>query len=195
MIRVLHAELADTDAAAVMRPVSAEWDPVTPATRRLELAAGMELLEECRRLGDLPVGSAVMTGAGALRGPEFMVHVVIRSVDEQVTESIVRRGLQNGLRRLAQMRIESVAMAPLGTGAGNLDPEESAREMIPILLEHLANGAEPARIDLIVDSDYEKEVFERELKRYDLPFLPGADKESLAGTPLADTARNSSEVG
>lgn len=194
MIRILHAELADTDAAAVMRPVSAEWDPVTPATRRLELAAGMGLIEACRRLGDLPVGSAVMTGAGELR-PEFMVHVVVRSVDEQVTEAIVRRGLQNGLRRLAQMRIESVAMAPLGTGAGNLDAEESAREMIPILLDHLANGGEPSRIDLIVDSDYDKEVFERELKRYDLPFLPGADKESLFGTPLADNARNSSEVG
>jgi O-acetyl-ADP-ribose deacetylase (regulator of RNase III) len=187
MIRVLHAELADTDAAAVMRPVSAEWDPVTPATRRLELAAGMGLVEACRRLGDLPVGSAVITGAGDLRS-EFMVHVVVRSIDEQVTEAIVRRGLQNGLRRLAQMRIESVAMAPLGTGAGNLDTEDSAREMIPILLEHLADGAEPSRIDLIVDCDYDKEVFERELKRYDLPFLPGADKESLSLTPLTDSA-------
>jgi hypothetical protein len=71
-------------------------------------------------------------------------------------------------------------MTPLGTGAGNLDPEESAREMIPILLDHLSSGAEPSRIDLIVDSEYEKEVFERELKRFDLPILPGTDKESLA---------------
>jgi O-acetyl-ADP-ribose deacetylase len=186
MIRILHAEVADTDAAAILRPVSAEWDPVTPATRRLELAAGMGLVEELRRLGDLPVGSAIMTGAGQLKA-EFMVHVVVRSVDEQVTEAIVRRGLQNGLRRLAQMRVESVAMTPLGTGAGNLDPEESAREMIPILLDHLASGGEPSRIDLIVDSDYEKDVFERELKRFDLPILPGTDKESLA-------AHNSHEV-
>src|SRR5687768_16414046 len=104
MIRVLHAELADTDAAAVMRPVSAEWDPVTPATRRLELAAGIELVQECQRLGELPVGSAVMTGGGNLAS-EFMVHVVVRSVDEPVSAAVVRRGLQNGLRRLAQWRL------------------------------------------------------------------------------------------
>jgi O-acetyl-ADP-ribose deacetylase (regulator of RNase III) len=172
MIRILHAELADTDAAAVMRPVSAEWDPVTPATRRLELAAGVELIQECQRLGDLPVGSAIMTGAGSLNA-EFMVHIIVRSVDEPVSTAIVRRGLQNGLRRLAQWRLQSVAMAPLGTGAGNLDAEDSAREMIPILLDHLSTGTEPSRIDIIVDSEYERDVFQRELQKYDLPYLPG----------------------
>jgi O-acetyl-ADP-ribose deacetylase (regulator of RNase III) len=172
MIRILQAELADTDAAAVMRPCSAEWDPVTPATRRLELAAGTELMQECLRHGDLPVGSAIMTGGGNLKS-EFMVHVIVRSVEEPVSTGIVRRGLQNGLRRLAQWRLQSVAMPPLGTGAGNLDPEDAAREMIPILLEHLSTGLEPSRIDIIVDSEYEKEVFERELHRYDLPYLPG----------------------
>jgi O-acetyl-ADP-ribose deacetylase len=170
MIRILRAELADTEAAAILRPVSAEWDPVTPATRRLEVAAGMPLVEECRRLGELPVGSAVITPAGDLRA-QFMVHVIVRSIDEQVTPAIVKRGLQNGLRRLTEWGVESVALSPLGTGAGNLDPEESAREMIPVLLEHLSTAREPTRIDVIVDSEYEQEVFERELHRYDLPIL------------------------
>ena len=170
MIRILRAELADTEAAAVLRPVSAEWDPVTPATRRLEVAAGMPMVEECRRLGELPVGSAVITPAGDLRA-QFMVHVIVRSIDEQVTPAIVKRGLQNGLRRLTEWGVESVALSPLGTGAGNLDPEESAREMIPVLLEHLSTAREPTRIDVIVDSEYEQEVFERELHRYDLPIL------------------------
>ena len=170
MIRILRAELADTEAAAILRPVSAEWDPVTPATRRLEIAAGMPMVEECRRLGELAVGSAVITPAGDLRA-QFMVHVIVRSIDEPVTANIVKRGLQNGLRRLSEWGVESVAVSPLGTGAGNLDPEESAREMIPVLLEHLSTAREPTRIDVVVDSAYEQEVFERELHRYDLPIL------------------------
>ena len=170
MIRILRAELADTDAAAVLRPVSAEWDPVTPATRRLELAAGLELVDECRRLGELPVGSAVITSAGNLHA-QYMVHVSVRSIDEPVSAAVVKRGLQNGLRRLTEWGVESVAVAPLGTGAGNLDAEESAREMIPVLLEHLSAAQHPARVDIVVDSDYEQEVFEKELHRYDLPIL------------------------
>lgn len=171
MIRVLRGELADTDAVAVLRPVSAEWEPVTPATRRLEMAAGVEIIEQCQKLGDLPISSAVITPAGNLQGAQFMVHVIVRSVFEPVSASIVRKGLQNGLRRLSEWGIESVAVAPLGTGAGNLDPEDSAREMVPILLEHLGTSLPPTRIDVVVDSDYEQEVFERELHRYDLPIL------------------------
>lgn len=170
MITIIKGELADTDAVAVLRPVSAEWDPVTPATRRLEQAAGISVLEECRKLAELPVGSAVITHAGELKA-EYMVHVVVRSVFEQVSVAVVRRGLQNGLRRLAQWGIESVAMPPLGTGAGNLDPETAAAEMIPLLLEHMATALPPTRVDLVVDSDYEHDVFERELRKYDLPIL------------------------
>ena len=170
MIRVVQGELADTDAAAVLRPVSAEWDPVTPATRRLELAAGIAVVEECKKLAELPVGSAVITHAGNLKA-EFMVHVVVRSFLEPVSEAIVRRALQNGLRRLTQWGIDTVAIAPLGTGAGNLDPEDSAREMIPLLLEHLSTAQPPTRIDVVVDSEYEYDVFERELRKYDLPTL------------------------
>lgn len=177
MIRVVQAELADTSCAAVLRPVSSEWDAVTPATRRLELAAGPELTEQCRRMGELPVGSAVITPAGVLPNAEWMVHVIVRSVLEPVTLDTVRRGLQNGLRRIAQMGIESVAVAPLGTGAGNLDAEESAREMIPVLLEHLQHARFPEVVEILVDSEYERQSFERQLRKFDLPFLSDTQSE------------------
>jgi len=183
MIRVVQSELADTPHAAVLRPVSSEWDPVTPATRRLELAAGPELIEVCRRMGELPLGSAVITHAGALSHAEWMVHVIVRSTLEPVTTDTVRRGLQNGLRRIAQLGIESVAVAPLGTGAGNLDAEESAREMVPVLLEHLQEARYPEVVEIVVDSDYEQQAFERQLKMFDLPFLPDTEAEP-AGSGL-----------
>ena len=174
MIRVLQGELADAETIAVLRPVSAEWEPVTPATRRLEIAAGTELMEQCERLGDLPVGSAVITSAGTLKA-QFMVHVIVRSIEERVSVPVIHRGLRNGLRRLSEYGIDSVSIPPIGTGAGNLDAEEVAFEMVPILLEHMQSGELPTRVDVVVDSSYEKDAFERELKRYELPFLPGTE--------------------
>ena len=176
MIRVVQGELAQAETAAILRPVSAEWEPVTPATRRLEIAAGKALIEQCEKLGDLPVGSAVITSAGDLPA-EFMVHVIVRSIEERVSVPIIHRALRNGLRRLSEYGIDSVAMPPIGTGAGNLDPEEVAFEMVPILLEPLQSGEPPARIAVMVDTSYEKDAFERELKRYELPFLPGTEPQ------------------
>lgn len=188
MIRVVQAELAETHHAAVIRPVSSEWDPVTPATRRLEIAAGPALAEQCRRMGELPVGSAVITSAGALPHAEWMVHVIVRSMLEPVTTDAVRRGLQNGLRRIAQMNITSCGVAPLGTGAGNLDAEESAREMIPVLLEHLQHARYPEVVDVIVDSEYELEAFERQLRKFDLPFLSDTEPEPTGSGARSDAS-------
>lgn len=158
MIRVVHAPLEEAETAAVLWPVAAEWDAVTAPMRRFELAAGPEPAEQARRLGELPVGSAVITGAGNLRA-QFIVHAIVRSMDEPVTAPGVRRALQNGLRRLAEWAIDSVAMPPLGTGAGNLDAEESAHMMVEVLSEHMRDATHPSAVEIRVDSAYEREAF------------------------------------
>jgi len=173
VIRIVQGELAAAAAEAVLRPVTAEWTAVTHAMRRLELAAGEVPAEQCRRLGELPVGSAVITPAGDLPA-QFMVHAIVRSMDEPVTESGVRRALQNGLRRIVEWGIQHVAMAPLGTGAGNLDADEAAAIMIPVLLEHMQAGGPPAEVEIYVDSEYEKDVFERQLAMHGATSSGGA---------------------
>jgi O-acetyl-ADP-ribose deacetylase len=158
VIRIVSGELAETSRDAILRPVSAEWAAVTPAMRRLELAAGPDVARQCDALGELPVGSAIITSAGTLAA-RFMVHVVVRSMDEQVSEHGVSRGLQNGIRRLAEWGITQVALPALGTGAGNLDAEDAAGIMMPLLSEAVRDGVLEA-VDIHVDSRYEQDVFE-----------------------------------
>lgn len=165
MIDVVRTSLEDAVAAAILRPVSAEWEAVTPTMRRLEIAAGPSVAEQCERLGELPVGSAVITAAGALPA-QFMVHAVIRAADEAVSANGVRRALQNSLRRLSEWAIDSVAMPPLGTGAGNLDAEDAAQTMLPVLVEHMNANAHPARVAICVETDYEHDAFERAIARH-----------------------------
>jgi O-acetyl-ADP-ribose deacetylase (regulator of RNase III) len=70
------------------------------------------------------------------------------------------------MRRIAEWGILRVAMAPLGTGAGNLDADEAASIMIPVLAEQMQAGGPPAEVDIYVDSEYEQDVFERHLALY-----------------------------
>lgn len=165
MIEVRVAELAAVEAGAVMRPVSSDFSPVTPAMRRLDQAAGVAVEAQCARLGELPVGSAVITAGGALPAG-FIVHVAVRSADENATQAGVRRGLQNGLRRLVEWEIDSVAVAPLGTGAGNLDAEEAAAVMVPVLVEHLRSEAYPTRVVLVVEDAYQEGAFTAAVERW-----------------------------
>ena len=170
MINVVLADIAGVRANGILHPVSAEWDPVTPAMRRLEIVAGPGVADQCRKIGELPLGSAVITAAGGASA-DFLVHVIVRSVTEPVSESTVQRGLQNGLRRCAEWGIETLAVPAIGTGAGNLDPEDVAQLMIPILFDHMAEAQFPTTVHLVADSDYERDAFEQMLKYHDLPFL------------------------
>lgn len=171
MIEVVQGDITNLRASAVLRPVSAEWDPVSAVGRRIEIAAGPQLLEQCEKLGDLPVGSAVLTAPGNL-SVDFVIHAIVRSIDEQVSESTVYRALQNALRRCVEWGIESLLLPPMGTGAGNLDAEDAAGVMIPVMLEHMRDSDYPARVTIVVDSEYEEDAFRREISRYDLPTLP-----------------------
>jgi hypothetical protein len=72
MIEVRVDDLAFYQGEAIVRPVTAELGATTPLLRRLEAAAGGGLQEQLRKQDALPVGSAVVSAAGAL-GVELMV--------------------------------------------------------------------------------------------------------------------------
>ena len=158
MIRVRVGALESTEAGAVLRPVACDLSPVNPAMARFDKAAGAVVAEQFGRLGDLPLGSAVVTVAGDIPS-DFIVHVAVRSRDQAATPAVVRRGLLNGLRRLEDWGVGSVAIAPLGVGAGNLDAEESAEAMLPVLVEHLRSETGVEQVVLVVEDDYQESAF------------------------------------
>lgn len=179
MIHVQIGTLAETPASALLNPVDADWQAATPAARRVELVAGAQLDAQRAALGPLPVGSAAITSGGELKA-QFLIHVVVRSREEPVSPGGVRRALQNGLRRAAEWGIADVAMPPLGAGAGNLDAEESAAVMLPVLREHLLEHPYPTGVQIVVESQYELEAFEREL---------ATESDRAAALPLLDDPR------
>jgi O-acetyl-ADP-ribose deacetylase (regulator of RNase III) len=182
MISVRLADLAEARETAVLRPVTAEWTATNSTTRRLETVAGPQVEAQCRSLGELPVGSAVVTGAGRLPA-EYLIHAVVRSVEQPVSPGGVQRALRNGLRRVAEWGFASLALPPLGTGAGNLDAEESAEVMVPILVEYLRTAERSARIAILVESEYERDAFELALRRNGFTAVPpSANQNQDAGS-------------
>lgn len=162
MIEIRRGELAevaaDVGADAVVRPVGTDFSPVTPAMRRFDQAAGEAVAEQCRLLGDIPVGSAVITAGGDV-DTQLIVHVAVRSATDNATRPVVRQGFVNALRRLAEWGADAVAVAPLGTGAGNLDAETAADIMLELLAAQAGTEAGPARVIIVVEDAYQESAF------------------------------------
>lgn len=149
-------DLAFVAADAIARPVDARLRASTALMRRVEDAAGPSLAAQLQVTSPLDVGAAVVTGGGALEAP-LVIHAVVMTDDEPVTRAGVVRATISALQRASDWKIERLAFAPFGLGAGNLDIDESAQAMIAALAEHRAGH--PAHVTIVVENDYEATAF------------------------------------
>jgi len=155
MIEVRVEDLAFFEGTAIIRPSTANLDATTPLLRRLELAGGPRLLAQLRVAEPLPVGAAVVTGAGDLP-VELLVHAVVSSPTERVSRDGVRRAFRSALERAREWQLSRVAVPPLGLGAGNLALEESATLMADELLRHRAEF--PHHVTVVAENEDEAET-------------------------------------
>ncbi len=146
----------------VVRAVRSDGASITAVARRLELGAGEVVCRRLEKLGELPVGSAVLTPGGDLAA-RFLMHVVLQSADEPVTAATIHRATANVLARAADFGMDELALPPLGTHAGNLEAEPAARSMAAALADSLARNPHPATVHIVVESEYERDVFARSL--------------------------------
>ena len=164
MIRVRIDDLTFFDGEAIVRPVNEDLGATTPLLRRLELAAGTQLHNQIRLQEPLPVGAAIVTSAGDLSA-ELLVHAVVMSRNEPVTQDTVRRALTSALQRVESWQIKDVAIPPFGLGAGNLEIDESATIMISVIAQHLRDARFPEQITLIAETAEEERVLSAAVAR------------------------------
>lgn len=152
-------DLAFFEGDAIARPVTAQLGAITPVMRRLEVAAGQRLADQLRVQEPLPVGSAVVTGAGDLPA-ELLIHGVVQSETEAVSRAGVRRALRSAFQRMADWQLARVGVAPFGLGAGNLDLEDAAQVMADVIAEHVeGRAAFPKSLSIVTETADEAEIF------------------------------------
>ncbi|HET9452703.1 MAG TPA: macro domain-containing protein [Gemmatimonadaceae bacterium] len=162
VIDVRVDDLGFYEGEAIARPVNAMLEATTPVMRRLEAAGGAALQSQMRLSEPLPVGAAVVTGAGDL-GVQLLIHGVVASREEPVSRASVRAALVSTLHRVDAFRIRELAIAPFGLGAGNLDIEDSADVMIEVLREHMRRSQFPASVLIVAESELEEQVLRARL--------------------------------
>jgi O-acetyl-ADP-ribose deacetylase (regulator of RNase III) len=160
MIRVVVGRLEDVETEGVLRPVRSDFTGITGASRRVEAAAGDKVRARLDGMGELPVGGAVVTPGEELRAT-FIIHAVVESPEESLSSFGVQRALVNGLRRAEEWEMASLSLPPVGLGAGALEPEEWASMVVELLLNHLREGGPPGEMVIVVESDYEEDLFRR----------------------------------
>lgn len=164
MIRVVVDELAFVAADALVRPATGELEPTSPTLRRLEQVGGPSFFNQLRVNQELAVGAAVVTGGGDLKS-ELVIHAIIRTRDDAVSRTGVRRALASTLQRAVDWRLAKLATPPVGIGPGNLAIEDAAQLMIEVISAHMAGAPYPSEVSIVVENDADAQVFDSLLRR------------------------------
>lgn len=159
----LHkGDITESDTDAVVNAAnSALWmgAGVAGAIKRI---GGQDIEDEAVRQGPIPVGEAVVTGAGRLKA-RFVIHAAVMGTDLTTDADKIRSATHNSLLRAEELALKSIAFPALGTGVGGFSYAEAAKVMIDTVTQHLAAESGLEEVLFVLYSDDAYVAFEEKL--------------------------------
>lgn len=126
-LRVVEDDLLDQDVEVIVNAWNRNiipWWLLLPqgVSGAIKKRAGTQPFKELARHGAMPLGSAVLTGAGRLphRG---IIHVAGINMAWRSSEASIRDSVRNALALAVKHEFASLAMPLIGAGSGGADEE------------------------------------------------------------------------
>ncbi len=110
----------------------------------IKRAGGEEIEREAMAKGPVPVGTAVATGAGALKA-RHVIHGAVMGQDLRTSADLIRRTTQSCLALADELACTSLALPAFGTGVGGFPLDECAGLMVGV-----ARAYEPQSLERVV---------------------------------------------
>ena len=110
----------------------------------IKRAGGEEIEREAMAKGPIPIGTAVATGAGALKA-RYVIHGAVMGQDLRTNADLIRRTTQSCLEVADGLACASLALPAFGTGVGGFPLDECARLMVGV-----AGAYEPRTLRRVV---------------------------------------------
>lgn len=146
---IVRGDLLDADVQVIVnawnRNVFPWWlllpQGVSGAIKR---RGGLAPFKELARHGPIPLGEAVLTGAGRLpyRG---IIHVAGIDMLWRASERSVRGSVRSAMRIVGENDFASVAFPIIGAGSGGFDQERA----LGIMLDELSGAEGPAKVTIV----------------------------------------------
>jgi len=130
----------------------------------LKRVGGKEIEDEAVKKGPIPVGEAVVTGAGKLKA-RYIIHAAVMGQDLKTDAEKIRQATRNSLLRGDELGIKSLAFPALGTGVGGFPLDECARIMISEVRQYSAGETGLNRVVFALFDQPAGQVFKQELDK------------------------------
>lgn len=144
-VEVVQGDIVDQDVDALANAANTALWLGAGVAGAIRARGGPEIQEACDRHGPIPLGEAVVTGAGSL-GPRFVIHAAGMHLGGHVSADSLASCTRNTLQRARELGVASLALPAIGTGMGGFPLAECARIMVGEVAAALAAGSGALRL-------------------------------------------------
>jgi O-acetyl-ADP-ribose deacetylase (regulator of RNase III) len=162
-IELVQGDIAQVEADALVNAANDHLWMGAGVAGALKRAGGEEIEREAVAQGPVPVGSAVVTGAGRLRA-HHVIHAAVMDQDLRTDAARIREATEDAMRKADQVGARSIAFPALGTGVGGFPVPECAVIMIDAVREYAAGGTGVERVIFVLYDRPAYEAFQRVLE-------------------------------
>lgn len=161
-IRLVQGDITQLSVDAIVNAANNHLWMGAGVAGAIKRAGGQEIEEEAVRKGPIPVGEAVVTGAGRLKA-KCVIHAAAMGQDLKTDAEKIRAATENSLKRAEELGITSIAFPALGTGVGGFPLGEAAKIMLGVVAKHLAGTTTLKEVVFALRGDDAMRAFQKEL--------------------------------
>ncbi|MDI6893885.1 MAG: macro domain-containing protein [Bacillota bacterium] len=129
LLRLVEDDITGLEVDAIVNAANSHLWMGGGVAGAIKRKGGVEIEKEAVSKGPIPVGEAVVTGAGNLKA-RYVIHAAVMGRDLVTDADKIRAATRSALERARELGIGSVAFPALGTGVGGFSMEEAARIML-----------------------------------------------------------------
>ena len=164
-LALTHGDITRVEADAIVNAANSGLRGGGGVDGAIHRAGGRSIMEECRRIGGCPTGSALATGAGQLPA-RHVIHAVapIWRGGEQSEPELLRGAYRRSLQIADELGLESIAFPSLGTGAYGYPVDPAAHIALQTAIDHLHGETGLRRITFVLFSGGDLETYQKALE-------------------------------
>jgi len=167
-IKLIKGDITKVEVDAIVNAANSSLMGGGGVDGAIHRAAGPALLEECKaiiqKIGRLPAGEAVITGAGNLKC-KFVIHTVgpVWQGGNFGEENLLRDAYTNSLKIAKEKGVRTIAFPNISTGAYGFPKDLASDIAISAVKDFLAENPEIQQVIFVCFDEENYEIYKRKL--------------------------------
>lgn len=139
ILRLFFGDITDREVDAIVNPANSELQHGGGVAGLIVKKGGYIIQEESNKIGYVPVGEAVITGAGSLKA-KFVIHTVGPIYGEGDEDNKLKSAIINTLNLANQKRLQSISLPAISAGVFGFPKDRCAEILVTEAIKFIKNN-------------------------------------------------------